>query len=183
MCNTIFILAWVGWQAYILLSTFVTYVLNISHHAWKWSIPRPMQYGSRLRGYTPYAQGLWSVPTEWIIQWMARKRKLANLFILFKVINKFSYRILPIIYAYNAWRSQLWWNIPTPVKHPDSGWTSQLRSYIVTPVAYHDSGRTFRLRSHIMIPVIYTNSDRMSWLRSSIPTLVVCHDSNHTSQL
>jgi hypothetical protein len=47
-------------------------------------MPHPMLYGSCLRGYTPYAQGLRSGSTEWIIlQRMARKGKLANPFILF----------------------------------------------------------------------------------------------------
>jgi hypothetical protein len=37
-----------------------------------------MLYGSRLRGYAPYAHGLWSGLVEWIILRMTRKRKLAN---------------------------------------------------------------------------------------------------------
>jgi hypothetical protein len=41
-------------------------------------MPRLMLYGSRLRGYAPYARGLRSGPTEWLILRMARKRKLAN---------------------------------------------------------------------------------------------------------
>jgi hypothetical protein len=41
-------------------------------------MPRPMLYGSRLRGYTVYARRLRSGPAEWIILRMARKRKLAN---------------------------------------------------------------------------------------------------------
>jgi hypothetical protein len=34
MCNIIFICTWVRWQVHILLSTFVTHILSISHHAW-----------------------------------------------------------------------------------------------------------------------------------------------------
>jgi hypothetical protein len=37
-----------------------------------------MLYGSRLRGYAPYARRLWSGLAEWIILRIARKRKLAN---------------------------------------------------------------------------------------------------------
>jgi uncharacterized membrane protein YjdF len=61
-----------------------------------------MLYGSRLRGYVPYARRLQSGLAEWIILRMARKRKLANFFILFGAMNKFSYLILPIIHAYNV---------------------------------------------------------------------------------
>jgi hypothetical protein len=39
---------------------------------------RTMLYGSRLRGYAPYARGLRYGPTEWIILRMTRKRNLAN---------------------------------------------------------------------------------------------------------
>jgi hypothetical protein len=41
-------------------------------------MPHLMLYGTRLRGYAPYAHGLWSGSTEWIILRMAHKRKLAN---------------------------------------------------------------------------------------------------------
>jgi hypothetical protein len=41
-------------------------------------MPRLMLYGSRLYGYAPYARGLRSCTIEWIILWMARKRKLTN---------------------------------------------------------------------------------------------------------
>jgi hypothetical protein len=61
-----------------------------------------MLYGSRLRGYVPYARRLQSGLTEWIILRMAGKRKLVNFFILFGAMNKFSYLILPIIHAYNV---------------------------------------------------------------------------------
>jgi hypothetical protein len=37
-----------------------------------------MLYVLRLCGYAPYAHGLLSCPTEWIILRMARKRKLTN---------------------------------------------------------------------------------------------------------
>jgi hypothetical protein len=37
-----------------------------------------MLHGSRLRGYAPYARGLWSSPAKWIILRMAHKRNLAN---------------------------------------------------------------------------------------------------------
>jgi hypothetical protein len=70
-------------------------------------MPRPMLYGSHLHGYTPYARGLRSGPAEWIILRMAGKGKLANPFILFGAMNKFSCLILPIIHAYKAGISQL----------------------------------------------------------------------------
>jgi hypothetical protein len=43
-------------------------------------MPHPMLYGSRLRGYAPYAYGLQSRSglTEWIILRMAHKRILTN---------------------------------------------------------------------------------------------------------
>jgi hypothetical protein len=65
-------------------------------------MPRPMLYGSRPCGYVPYAREQQSGPAEWIILQMHRKRKLANSFILFGAMNKFSCLILPIIYSYNA---------------------------------------------------------------------------------
>jgi hypothetical protein len=61
-----------------------------------------MLYGLCLRGYTPYARGQRSGSIEWKIERMARKKKSANLFILFKAVNKCLYHILPIIHAYNA---------------------------------------------------------------------------------
>jgi hypothetical protein len=78
MCNIIFICAWVGWQVHILLSTFVTHILSISHHARLWPMPCLMLYGSLFRGYASYARRLRSVPSKWIIIWMAHKRKLDN---------------------------------------------------------------------------------------------------------
>jgi hypothetical protein len=123
-------------------------------------MPHPMLYGSRIRGYAPYAQGLWFSPTEWIIRWIPHKRKLANPFILFRTMNNFLYHILPIMHAYNAGISGL------RSYMPDSGqktWLrsyAQLRSYIstpddfTTPVVYPDSdrchvfGRISRLWSH-----------------------------------
>jgi hypothetical protein len=99
-----------------------------------------MLYGSRLRGYTSYTHELQSGPTKRIILWMTHKRKLANSFILFRTLDKFSYRILPIIHAYNAGISRLrlyvWlWSY---------AW---LRSHVQTPVdvmtltAHHGSDR------------------------------------------
>jgi hypothetical protein len=70
-------------------------------------MPRLMLYGSRLHGYVPYACGLRSGPVEWIILQMTHKRKLANSFILFRAMNKFSCLVLTIIHAYNAGISQL----------------------------------------------------------------------------
>jgi hypothetical protein len=134
-------------------------------------MPCPMLYGSRLRGYVPYARGLRSGLTEWIILRMAHKRKLANSFILFGAMNKFSCFILPIIHAYNASISRLRSEDTTPVacptsvgthdsdrmpdssRMPNSGRKTWLRLYILTPDTLPDSGRRH-------------DSSRTSWLRS-----------------
>jgi hypothetical protein len=95
---------------------------------------------SRLRSYTPYARGLQSDSTEWIILWMTHKEKLANPFILFGAMNKFSCFILPIIHAYNAGIS--WLRLedaalviyPAPVGRYDSGCISWLWSHLPTSV-------------------------------------------------
>jgi hypothetical protein len=87
-----------------------------------------MLYGSRLRGYVPYARGLRSSLAEWIILRMTRKRKLANSFILFGAMNKFSCLILPIIHAYNAGISRLRSEDATLIVYP-------------TPVGRYDSDR------------------------------------------
>jgi hypothetical protein len=63
---------------------------------------RLMLYGSHLCSYTPNARGLWFRLAEWIILRMARKVKLANPFLLFGAMDKFSCLILPIIHAYNV---------------------------------------------------------------------------------
>jgi hypothetical protein len=142
-------------------------------------MPHPLIYGSCLRGYVPYARGLRSSPVEWIILWMAHKRKLANSFILFGAMNKFSCLILPIIHAYNVGISQLRSEdvtlvvCPTPVgrhdsdRMPNSGWRMRLWSYArlrsedIILVVYPDSRRTSdSSRRH--------NSDHISWLRSCI---------------
>jgi hypothetical protein len=136
-----------------------------------------MLYGLRLCGYIPYAHGLQSSPAEWIILQMTHKRKLANSFVLFGAMNKFSCLILPIIHAYNAgifWlRSEDVTSVvcPTPVRRhdsdsmPDSGRRMQLwsyarhRLYILTLDALPYSGRRHSF-------------DRISWLRSRITALV-----------
>jgi hypothetical protein len=157
-------------------------------------MPHPMIYRPCLRGYAPYTQGIRSSLTEWIIRQIARMRKLANLFILFRAMNNFSYLILPIIHAYNAGISQLqlharlWSEDLTPVgwrnsdHMPHSDWKMQLQSYA-------------RLRSHVRLrledatPVVCPtsigryDSGRISllWstsrLRSYLPTPVMHHGS------
>jgi hypothetical protein len=83
-------------------------------------MPRPMLYGSHLRGYVPYTRGLRSGRTEWIILRIAHKKKLANSFILFGAMNKFSCLILPIIHAYNVGIFRLQSEDVTPVVCPTS---------------------------------------------------------------
>jgi hypothetical protein len=147
-------------------------------------MPCPMLYWSCLHGYVPYTRGLRSGPAEWIILWMARKRKLANSFILFVAMNKFSCLILPIIHAYNVGISWLWSEDETPFvcltlvgRHnfdhmPDSGWRTWLWSYArlrsedMTPIVYPDSRCTSRfqstsqLRSYLLTPVAHHGSGR-----------------------
>jgi hypothetical protein len=59
---------------------------------------------------------------------MAHKRKLANSYLLFGAMNKFSCLILPIIHAYNVGISQLRSEDVTPIVCP-------------TPIGRHDSDR------------------------------------------
>jgi hypothetical protein len=93
-------------------------------------MPHPMLHGLRLRSYAPYTRGLQSGPTEWIIWWIAHKRKLANLLSYSKQWISFSYHLLPIIHAYNASTSWLWLHITTLVVDPDSSHTAWLDSDI-----------------------------------------------------
>jgi hypothetical protein len=127
----------------------------------------PMLYVSCLCGYTPYARRLRIDPTEWIIQRMVCKRKSANLFILFRAMNKIAYHILLIIHPYNVGTSQLRSCMPTLVVHPNFGHTSGLRSHIMTPVSHimtpvtrPDSGRSSRLQLRVTTTIIYPDSDR-----------------------
>jgi hypothetical protein len=128
-------------------------------------MPRLTPYGSRLRGYVPYAHGLRPSLTEWIVLRMAHKRKLANSFILFGAMNKFSCLILPIIHAYNAGISQLRSEDVTLIvcsiaveRHdsnhmPDSSRRMRFLSYALlwskdmTLVVYPDSRSTSRFQS------------------------------------
>jgi hypothetical protein len=131
-------------------------------------------YGSCLRGYAAYAQGLRFGLTEWIIQRMIRNRKLANPFILFETVNTF---FISYIHAYNEGRSRLRSYLMTMVIHHDSGRTSWLRSYIswlwshfMTLVMPHDSGRT-RLWSYRMsyfLTCWTTLLDQAIWLQHLI---------------
>jgi hypothetical protein len=130
-----------------------------------------MLYGSRLRGYTPYARGLRSGLTEWIIWRIIHKRKLANCFIYSEQWMNFHIIYYPLcmfimqVYhdsdrkmrhrSYTRLRSEDATPVvyPTPVGRYDSGritWlhmhfsiqsTSWPRSYILTPVAHHGFGR------------------------------------------
>jgi hypothetical protein len=132
-------------------------------------MPRPMLYGSRLHGYTPYAQGLWSVLAEWIILRMAHKGKLANPFILFRAMNKFSCLILPIIHAYDTGISRLrsyawpWWYAWL--------WSEDTTSIVCpTPIGIYDSSRISWLQLHFLTPI-------------DVMTPVVSPDSDHASQL
>jgi hypothetical protein len=108
-----------------------TYILNISHHGWYWSMPCPMLYWLRLHGYTPYAHELRSGLTEWIIWWIAHKRKSANLLSFSKQWIHFSYHSLPIIQAYNVGTFWLRSHITTSIVDSDSGHAAWLDRYIV----------------------------------------------------
>jgi hypothetical protein len=120
-------------------------------------MPHLMLYRSRLHGYTPYAWGLRSGPAGWIILWMAHKVKLANPFILFLALNKFSCLILPIIYAYNTGISRL--------RLYARLWLQDVTLIVyLTPVRRYDSGHISRLQSHFSISVKRNDSSRISWL-------------------
>jgi hypothetical protein len=162
-------------------------------------MPHQILYKPCLRGYTPYAGGLRSSLTEWIIQWIAHKRKLANIFIVFRAMKK-SYLILHIIYAYNVHISRLRSEDATPITcstsvgrcdsdhMPNSCWKmwfqmyAQLRSYdwlplkYVTPVERHNS-------SHVHNSSRKTRLWLYARLQSENMTLVEHHDSGWTSWL
>jgi hypothetical protein len=101
-----------------------------------------------IRVTPPWLHTLRSGATVWTVRVdnTTNSSKPANLFILFREMNKFLYHILPIIHAYNAGTSRLDRTsrlrsyIPTPVIHPDSDRTIQLCSHISTLVVHHDSG-------------------------------------------
>jgi hypothetical protein len=127
--------------------------------------------------FAPYARGLWSGLTEWIIVRMAHKRKLAN---------RLSYsehwiNILPIIYAYNAgisWlRSYAWLQLHARLRP-----YTWFRSYVPTLVTFptpvdlttldvsSDSGHPSRLRSMssplALPPQLWkTSHGRARWLQ------------------
>jgi hypothetical protein len=163
----IFIRTWVGWQAYI----FAKYLCDIySEYITPWVImiyAVSDLYGLRLHGYAPYARGLRSGPTEWIIRQIAHKRKLANLLSYSKQWISFSYHLLPIIHAYNV-------GIPWLLSY---AW---FRSYAQLQLEDMNA----RLRSDDMTSVIYPDSDRTSqfwttsWLWSYLLTSVVHHGSS-----
>jgi hypothetical protein len=115
--------------------------------------------------------------TEWIIWWMAYKRKLANPLSYSEQRICISYHILHIIHAYNAGIFRLRSEdatlvvcatlviCPTSIGRRDSGHMSNsgrkiwLQTYILTPDALPNSGRRH-------------DSGRISWLRSRVTALV-----------
>jgi hypothetical protein len=105
-------------------------------------MPRPMLYGSRLRGYTPYACRLQSGPTKWIIWWITHKRKSTNLLSYITHYTCLQCRYLVTLGVCPTPVVCL-----TPVVYPNSSrtcwlWsTSQLRSYLLTPVTHHGFGQ------------------------------------------
>jgi hypothetical protein len=119
-------------------------------------MPCPMLYGSRLRGYVPYARGLWFDPAEWIILWMARKRKLANYLSYsehcFHIIYYSLYMLIMEVYHDSGC-------MPDFGRMPDSDQKIWLWSYISTLVALSDFSRRY-------------NFECLSWLRMCIMTPV-----------
>jgi hypothetical protein len=107
-------------------------------------MPRLMLHGLRLHDYAPYTRGLWSVPTEWIIWRIARKRKSTNLlsysklWISFRIIYYLLYMLIMQVSPGSDWKTRSWLYArlqledttlivcPTPVGYPNSGRTSQL---------------------------------------------------------
>jgi hypothetical protein len=124
-------------------------------------MPCPMLCGLFLHGCAPYAQGLRSSLTEWIIQLIALKRKLANPFILFETMNKFFHVIYYPLYMLIM------------QAHPYFGRTSRLRSHITFSVIHHNSNHMSRLHSYIPTLVIHPDSDRTSRLRSLVEPCVL----------
>jgi hypothetical protein len=90
-----------------------------------------MLHGLCLHGYAPYAHGLWSGLTEWIIRRIAQKRKSTNFLSYLKQWISFSYHLLSIIHTYNVGTSRLRSHIMASVIDPDSGRAAWLGRYIV----------------------------------------------------
>jgi hypothetical protein len=107
---------------------------------------RLMLYGSRLRGYAPYAHGLRSGSAEWIVLRMARKRKLANClsysdhWINFYIIYYPLYMLIMQAHLDSGDTSWLWshfWapvDIMTPAVSLDFDCASLLRSMSTPPI-------------------------------------------------
>jgi hypothetical protein len=163
-------------------------------------MPCPMLYGSCLCDYVPYAHGLRSGPTEWIIPQISCKRKLASClsysehWINFRIIYYLLYMLIMQEchnsdhmhnfghmpdYSQKIWlRSYIMTPVvcvtpvvwPTLVGRYDSGRISWLRSYALDRMP--DSDRKIWLRSYLYTPVRRYHSGRISRLRSPFPTLV-----------
>jgi hypothetical protein len=124
-------------------------------------------------GHVPYAHGLWSGPTNWIIRWITHKRKSAKL--LFIQTNEWIF-ILYITHYTFLWCRYITTPVvcttlvvwPTPVgrrdsgRMPDSSQKTWLWSYILTLVPLPDSGQCH-------------DFGRISWLRSLITAIVDEH--------
>jgi hypothetical protein len=133
-------------------------------------MPRLMLHGPRLRGYAPYARGLRSGPTEWIILWMAGKRKLTNQLsylehrINFHIIYYPLYMLIMQV-CLDSGRIRNFGHMVDSGHmrdfdcKPDSGRKIWLQSYIPTPVTlpdsgqHHDFGRLSWPQLRIMTPV------------------------------
>jgi hypothetical protein len=116
-------------------------------------MPRPMLYGSRLRGYTPYAHGLRSGPAEWIILQMTHNWKFTNRlsylehWINFYIIYYPLYMLIMQVY-HDFSRMCDFGHMPDS-GHPSRLLsTSQLRTHLLTLFTHHDSSQWARRLSY-----------------------------------
>jgi hypothetical protein len=134
-------------------------------------MPRSMLYGPCLSGYALYARGLRSGLAEWIILWMACKRKLSNClsylerWINFHIIYYLLYMLIMQVYHDSgrmrdfdrmptfSWKIWLWSYILTSVDvttsdvSPDSGHASWLWSMSAPPILSPQRWKTSHCRA------------------------------------
>jgi hypothetical protein len=109
-------------------------------------MPHPILHGLRLHGYAPYACGLRSNPTEWIIWQIAHKRKSTNILSYSKQWISFSYHLLSIIHAYNVGTSWLWSHITASDVDLDSNRAAWLDRDIASQLSHLSSDITSMTR-------------------------------------
>jgi hypothetical protein len=104
-----------------------------------------------------------TVLSSWVDNTMnGSQEKISYMFILFRILDKFSYHILPIIHACNAGISQLQLYVRL-LSH------ARLQSYIPTPVALPDSGRrhNFGCLSWLWLRIMTSVNEHAAYLTTS----------------